>query len=70
MDQIYIKSHRLLESKSSTWNPEFAVWNPESKTGLDSLTSAKDMAKYRLFRFLQRTVYSSLLIYLILITCH
>ena len=24
--------------ESSTWNPEFVVWNPESKTGLDSLT--------------------------------
>ena len=32
--------------ESSTWNPEFVVWNPESKTGLDSLTSGKDMAKY------------------------
>ena len=56
--------------ESSTWNPEFVVWNPESKTGLDSLTSGKNVAKYRLFRFLQRTVYSSLWIYLILITCH
>ena len=29
------RCHRL---ESSTWNPEFAGWNPESKTVLDSLT--------------------------------